>query len=59
MSRIELFKKTCRLIAEDRRANGRDHTHHDWLVERIDAYARDIMAVLTRIDEMIDKFYGR
>jgi hypothetical protein len=47
--RARLFRKTCELIADDRRRVGRDYSHHRYLVDLMDAAAGSLLAGLKRI----------
>lgn len=52
--RAELFRKTCVLIADDRRRAGRDCVYHLSLVEMMDLCARDLLKSLKKINRVLD-----
>jgi len=52
--RARLFRKTCELIADDRRAARRDDSRHRWLVSEIDDCAADLLRALKQINRVID-----
>lgn len=52
--RIEMFRRTCCLIADDRRRAGRDDSHHRFLVEQIDGATAEMVALLKRLNRILD-----
>ncbi|WP_409266875.1 hypothetical protein [Massilia sp. BHUDP2] len=57
--RAELFRKSCELIAQDRRARGRDYSHHAWLVEQVDACQAAILKMMKDINRALDAFISK
>ena len=51
--RAKLFRKTCELIAEDRRSTGRDYTHHRYLVGLMDAAHRALIDGMKKINRVL------
>jgi len=52
--RARLFRRTCELIAKDRRATGRDDCHHRWLVRQMDDCAADLLRAMKQINRVLD-----
>lgn len=54
--RAALFRKSCELIAQDRKAHRRDYSHHEWLVQQVDACAQAICNAIKRINRVLDAY---
>jgi hypothetical protein len=52
--RARMFRKTCELIADDRRATRRDDSRHRGLVQMMDACAADLLRGMKRINRVLD-----
>lgn len=57
--RAELFRKSCELIAQDRKATGRDYSHHEWLVWQVDACNAAIIKMMKDLNRVIDAFVSK
>jgi hypothetical protein len=56
--RAAMFRKTCELIAEDRRAVERDYAYHRYLVWMMDECAKDLVAAMKKIGRVLDAHLG-
>lgn len=52
--RARMFRKTCELIADDRRAALRDDSRHRGLVHMMDRAAADLVRGLKQINRVLD-----
>lgn len=52
--RAALFRKTCELIALDRKDTGRDTRHHFWLVCQVDECGQSMIRLMKRLNGILD-----